>query len=467
MPDRVGPSGAARPPARIVHLGLGAFSRAHICSYLADLGGWGVTGVSLRSPAICDRLALQDGIYTAVELGPGNRKTRVIDVVRRVLFAPEDPDAVLDALADEATEIVSLTITEKGYCHDPATGSLNCDHPDIVHDANNPHPQSAPGYLVRGLQARRAAGHAPFTVLSCDNLPDNGAVTRRVVTELARTIDTDLAAWIATEGAFPSSMVDRIVPATTAEDIDDVARMIGAADAAPVLHEPFRQWVIEDRFIHTRPALDTVGAQFTDDVGPFEDMKLRMLNGAHSALAYLGYLIGHRTVGSAASDPVMTAYLRHLWLVDIIPTLTPPPQTDLKDYAGDLLIRFENPGIRHETHQIAMDGSQKLPQRLLGTIRDRLDQGGRADGLLLAVAAWMRYVGGLDEAGEAIDVQDPLADRLRAAHGGTTRQTVHDLLSIRSIFDADLAAQIETPLNGLYAGLVDAGGRAMMRKVVS
>ena len=465
LPDRLRPTGANRPPPRILHLGLGAFFRAHVCSYLADLGGWGVTGVSLRSAKMRDRLAPQAGVYTAVELGPDGAKSRVIEVVRRVLVAPDDPQAVIDAMADPATEIVSLTITEKGYCHDPATGRLNSDHPDIRHDVSSALPRSAPGYIVRGLQARRSAGLPPFTVLSCDNLPDNGAVTRQVVISLARLIDPDLADWIDAEGAFPSSMVDRIVPATTDDDIAQVARMTGRHDAAPVMHEPFRQWVIEDRFAGARPAVDTVGAQFTDRVAPFEDMKLRMLNGAHSALAYLGYLSGHKTVAVAVADPVLAAYLRYLWRQEIIPTLTPPPDTDLSVYADALMVRFANKGIRHATHQIAMDGSQKLPQRLLGTIRDRLDAGGPVDGLLLAVAAWMKFVSGTDEAGNPIEVQDPLADHLRAAHAEDAAQTVRNLLSVGSVFDETLARRMAPLIIPIYERLVTDGARASMARI--
>ena len=466
MPARLGPSGQARPPARIVHLGLGAFFRAFGCDYLAELGGWGVTGVSLRSPDIRDRLAPQDWVYTACEHGPGGPRDRVIEVVRGVLTAPEDPAAVIAALADPAAEIVTLTVTEKGYCHDPATGRLDLSHPDIAHDIASPLPRSAPGFLLRGLAARRAAGLAPFTVLSCDNLPDNGRLTRGVVLALAAEVDPGLADWIARQGAFPSSMVDRIVPATTEADRAALAARSGRHDAAPVQHEPFRQWVIEDSFAGARPALETVGAQIVADVRPFEAMKLRMLNGAHSALAYLGALAGHETVAEAVADVAVAAYLRHLWSAEIIPTLEAPPGTDLADYADRLLARFANPAIRHRTHQIAMDGSRKLPQRLLATIEAGLARGSPVEGLLLAVAGWMRYCAGANEAGAPHDVQDPIAERLAAAAGsGDPAAVVAAFLGIREVFDPALAARIGAPLTDTHAALAAHGAAAAMARV--
>ncbi|MEL7115059.1 MAG: mannitol dehydrogenase family protein, partial [Pseudomonadota bacterium] len=270
------------PPSRIVHLGLGAFFRAHGAVVIEQAGGaWGITGVSLRAPGVRDRLAAQDYAYTAVELGPEDERHRVVEGLADVLFAPENPQALIARMADPATQIVSLTVTEKGYCHVPSTGALDLDHPDIQHDLRHPTPKSAIGYIVRALQSRRDAGLRPFTVLSCDNLPDNGRVAGRVVTDLARRIDPSLADWIASEARFPATMVDRIVPATTDENIAALAAATGVHDAAPVFHEPFLQWVIEDDFVYgARPAFETVpGVQMVADVAPFEAMKLRMLNG--------------------------------------------------------------------------------------------------------------------------------------------------------------------------------------------
>ena len=456
-------------PAGIVHLGLGAFFRAHGAIYIAEAmarsgGDWAITGVSLQSPGTRDRLRPQGFAYTAVALGPEGETTQVVSVLRDVLVAPENPAAVLDAMAAPETRIVSLTVTEKGYCHQPATGRLNRDHPDIVHDLANAVPKSAPGFLVRALAARRAEGLTPFTVLCCDNLPENGRLVRAVVLELAGLIDPDLATWIEAEGAFPATMVDRIVPATTAADLDRVEALTGFRDEAPVMHEPFRQWVIEDHFVGAdRPDLGAVGAQLVADVTPYEHMKLRMLNGTHSSLAYLGYLAGHETIAETMADPVLARFVRRLWRDEIIPALTPPPGEDLNAYAEALALRYANPGIRHRTWQIAMDGSQKLPQRILGTIAEGRAAGRPVPGLTLAVAAWIRYTSGTDEKGQPIDVKDPLAAKLAALWRADPAETVANYLAVAEVFppalarDAGFAADLTAALRGLLAE----GARAM------
>ncbi len=456
-------------PAGIVHLGLGAFFRAHGAIYIAEAmarsgGDWAITGVSLQSPGTRDRLRPQGFAYTAVALGPEGETTQVVSVLRDVLVAPENPAAVLDAMAAPETRIVSLTVTEKGYCHQPATGRLNRDHPDIVHDLANAVPKSAPGFLVRALAARRAEGLTPFTVLCCDNLPENGRLVRAVVLELAGLIDPDLATWIEAEGAFPATMVDRIVPATTAADLDRVEALTGFRDEAPVIHEPFRQWVIEDHFVGAaRPDLGAVGAQLVADVTPYEHMKLRMLNGTHSSLAYLGYLAGRETIAETMADPVLARFVRRLWRDEIIPALTPPPGEDLNAYAEALALRYANPGIRHRTWQIAMDGSQKLPQRILGTIAEGRAAGRPVPGLTLAVAAWIRYTSGTDEKGQPIDVKDPLAAKLAALWRADPAETVANYLAVAEVFppalarDAGFAADLTAALRGLLAE----GARAM------
>ncbi|WEF25918.1 mannitol dehydrogenase family protein [Paracoccus sp. S3-43] len=467
LPDRL-----YRDPATaggIVHLGLGAFFRAHGAIYVAQAGGWGVTGVSLQSPGTRDRLKPQGWAYTAVELGQDGEVPQVVKVLRDVLVAPEDPQAVLDAMASPATHVVSLTVTEKGYCHEPSTGRLNPDHPDIRHDLANPLPRSAPGFLVRALAARRDAGLPPFTVLCCDNLPENGRVVRGVVGDLARLIDPALAEWIQATGAFPSTMVDRIVPATTPADLDRLEAATGTRDEAPVMHEPFRQWVIEDDFCGPRPAFERVGVQMVADVTPFEHMKLRMLNGTHSSLAYLGYLAGHETIAETMADPVFAGFVRSLWRDEIIPALTPPPGEDLAAYADALAARYANPAIRHRTWQIAMDGSQKLPQRILGTIAESRAAGRAVPGLTLAVAAWMRYASGRDEQGAAIEVKDPLAPRLAALWRDDPAQTVAGFLGLAGVFppalreDAGFAADLTAALSGL----VRDGSRAMVAGVAA
>lgn len=470
--DRLTRPDGPRPGTGIVHLGLGAFYRAFGCVYIADAmqasgGDWGIVGVSLRSPDTRDALKPQDWAYTSVTLAPDGPQTRVIDVLNDVLVAPEDPEAVLSAMADPGVKIVSLTVTEKGYCHNPATGALNPDHPDIRHDLTRDLPRSAPGYIVRALQRRHAAGLPPFTVLTCDNLPHNGALVRGVVLDLARRIDPALADWIAAEGRFPATMVDRITPATTDDDIAQVKRLTGHHDAAPVMHEPFRQWAVQDDFVNgDRPDLAAAGAQMVDEVTAFEDMKLRMLNGTHSALAYLGYLAGHETISDTVADPVFAAYVRQCW-EEIMPAVAAPPGVSLPDYADALFDRYANPAIRHRTWQIAMDGSQKLPQRLLGTLRENIAAGRESPALCLAVAGWMRYVAGTDETGGTIDVRDPLADLLRDTATDAAPGTVTALLSLEQIFPADLAAHLAAPVMDAASLLWFKGARAAAAQVTS
>jgi fructuronate reductase len=475
-PPRLRRPAGPRPGIGIVHLGLGAFFRAHVALYIDDAmrasgGDWGVLGVSLVRPDQRDRLAPQGYAYTAVELAPEGAEMRIVDVVQDVIVAREDPARLLDLLADPAIRIVTLTVTEKGYCHEPASGALNRAHPDILHDLAHPQaPRSAPGYLVRALAHRRAAGLAPFTVLCCDNLPQNGRVVRGVILELARLIDPELADWIAAEGRFPATMVDRIVPATSDEDIDRLAERTGVLDAAPVLHEPFRQWVIEDDFVgDARPDFAAAGAEMVADVTAFEDMKLRCLNGTHSALAYLGYLAGHETIAEAVADPVFAGFIRHLWAAEIVPSLQAPPNVDLAAYTEALFVRYSNPAIRHRTWQIAMDGSQKLPQRILATLAENLAAGREARGLTLVVAAWIRYVGGVDERGAAIDVRDPLAERLRALSDTApdAAAKVRAFLDLREVFPEALAesADFASALTGALVALEDRGARAASAEI--
>jgi fructuronate reductase len=424
----------------IVHIGLGAFHRAHQAVYTDDSlnrtpGPWGICGVSLRSPDTRDALAPQDCLYTVAVRDASGDHLRVVGSITETLVAPEDPAAVLDRLTRPTTRIVTITVTEKGYCHEPATGALNREHPGIRHDLQNPgSPQTLVGFLVEALDRRRNAGTPPFTVLSCDNLPDNGHVTAGILRQFADLRDPALGQWIADNVACPSSMVDRIVPATTDEDRETVAKALGVTDAWPVITEPFSQWVIENHFPAGRPAWELEGAELVADVRPYELMKLRLLNGSHSCIAYLGYLAGHKTVSDAMADPVFVGFVRALMDEEVTPTLNVPPSADLTRYKAALLERFANPALKHRTWQIAMDGSQKLPQRLLGTIRDRLAVGQPFARLAVGVAAWMRYVGGVDEKGQPIDVRDPLANRLKTLPDATS------LLGIREVFGDDLPA---------------------------
>ncbi len=473
---RVGRSDAKKPAVGIIHLGLGAFYRAHAAIYVSEAmeksgGDWGITGVSLKSAGQRDKLSPQDCVYTALELAPTGPIPHHVEVVQNVLVAPENPAAVLDAMIDKNVKIVTLTVTEKGYCHEPSTGKLLQSHPDIVQDLADPaNPASALGFLVRALEARRAEGSRPFTVMTCDNLPDNGRVVRGVVLELAALMSDDLAAWIEAEVKFPCTMVDRIVPATKPEDIDALGELIGKYDASPVMMEPFRQWVVEDDFVDgVRPDLGAVGVQLVENVTAFEDMKLRCLNGTHSSLAYLGYLGGLETISDTVAEPAYAAFVKSLWTNEIIPGLTPPQGVDLQAYADELFARYQNPAIRHLTSQIAMDGSQKLPQRILTQLENGLEAGRPMPGLILAVAAWMRYVGGVDENGAAIDVRDPMAERLKSLSdaAATNAQKVQALLSVGEVFPDSLRENdaFVAAVTAAFDGLVTQGARAMVGAV--
>ncbi len=455
----------------IVHLGLGAFFRAHGAMYTEDTyahdpHAWGILGVSLRNPDQRDRLAPQGGLYTASECETQDPVTRIVGSVLGVRVAPEDPAAVLAALTAPEARIVSLTITEKGYGIDGKTGRLDLDSPEMRHDLESPeNPRSAVGYIVAAMDMRRRAGLPPLTVLCCDNLMGNGHILSRLVADFAGARDGTLAAWIERNAAFPATMVDRIVPATTDADIAAIAGRTGLFDAAPVVHERFRQWVIEDRFVDgRRPRWEDAGVEMVTDVAAHETAKLRMLNGTHSALAYLGYLAGHETIADAVADPALAAYVRALW-DEIRPMLPPPPGVDLSRYARALLARYSNAAIRHRTWQIAMDGSLKLPVRLLPTIRERLAKNLPIPRLALAVAAWIRYVGGVDERGRPIDVRDPAAADLRKAldaAGSDAVARVHAALSFTSIFGTDLPgdARFVDAVAAAFAGLRTKGAVA-------
>lgn len=427
----------------IVHLGCGAFHRAHQAMHVqraieAGGGDWGIAAASLRGEAVPASLLPQDGLYSVLERDADGMRLSINAVLREVI-GPSRLAAVAAAIARPATRIVSLTVTEKGYCHDPATGELDEAHPDIRADlVPGAVARSAPGLLVAGLAARRAAGLGGLAVLSCDNLPENGATTRRIVLRMAALRDPGLAAWIAGEVDFPSSMVDRMVPAPTVADRANVAAMLGLSDEACVVTESFSQWVVEAAFRAGRPALELGGATLVSDVRPFERMKLRLLNAAHSTIAYLGYLAGHETVSDAIAAPGFASLVGRLW-DEAAPTLSLPAGTDLAAYRASLLARFANPHLAHRTWQIAMDGSQKLPQRLLGTIRDNLAAGRPCAMAALGVAAWMRYVRGIDERGQAIDVRDPLAVELAARSRGSPGERADALLGMSRVFGADLA----------------------------
>lgn len=431
----------------IVHLGTGAFHKAHQAVYfdrLMELGetGWMIQGASLRRPVAANQLNPQDGLFTLAERDGEKTSYRIIRSIKKVIQATSDPISLVDALGDPSTVLVTLTITEKGYCLDPTTGALNLDDPAVKADLKDLScPQTAPGYLAAGLAKRRSEGLKPYTVLSCDNIPENGVRTRRAVLEIAQAIDSELARWIETEGAFPSSMVDRIVPATTIEDVKALEARLGIRDEAMVKTEPFNQWVVEDRFCNIRPSLDRVGVQFTDTIAPFEQAKLRLLNAAHSALAYLGPLAGHDYVHDAIAAPGFEALIDAIW-DEAETTLEPNDDLDISEYRGQLKARFQNAALMHKTRQIAIDGSQKIPQRFLHSMIERRQQGLSSPALSLALAGWMRWQIGEDENGASYKVDDPLSEKL----GQIARRVGKDasalsagLLAISEVFPVQLA----------------------------
>jgi fructuronate reductase len=431
----------------IVHFGLGAFHRAHQAVYtdtvLRTDPRWGICGVSLKTPRVTHALAQQDGLYTVLEKGATGTSARVIGAVRETRFLGAGSASVIARISDPAVHVVSLTVTEKGYCHDPATGRLDPAHPDIAHDlAHRRTPVSTIGLLVAGLDARRASGSGPINVVCCDNLPRNGRTVEELVTSFAQAADPDLVDWIGAHVAFPCTMVDRIVPATTDADRAEALHLLGVDDAVAVVAEPFSDWVLENRFTAARPAWEEAGARVAADIAPFEAMKLRLLNGAHSTLAYLGYLLGHEYLWQAASDPLLGKLVERMMALEVAPTLEPPKDVDLSAYCAQLLTRFRNPALPHRTQQIAMDGSQKLPQRLLATVRDRLEGEGSIEHLALAIAGWIRYASGTDEQGRSITVADPLAKRFAAIAAqarGNASQLADGFLGLTTVFGDDLS----------------------------
>ncbi|HEX4199414.1 MAG TPA: mannitol dehydrogenase family protein [Caulobacteraceae bacterium] len=435
LPGTVAGPGYDRTYAQmgVVHIGVGAFHRAHQAAFFDDILSsgdrrWSIIGLSLRSPAAEQALQPQDGLYTLIERSAAGETLRVRGAIQSVATVAGRERLALDVLAAAQTQLVSLTISEKGYA--PETADLRADVPT-----------TAAGFLAKALERRRNAGLAPFTVLSCDNLDDNGARVRALVLDAASRIDPRLAGWIERNGAFPSGMVDRITPATTPEARRFLENRLGYRDEAMVTTEHFRQWVIEDRFAGPRPDFAAAGVQVVADVIPWQAAKLRLLNAAHSALAYLGGLGGFATVDEAIGWPPLRAYVGRLW-DEASSTLSPTPGLDIDAYRQALLRRFENPHLRHRLSQIAMDGSQKLPPRLLATIERRLAAGRSIDALALAVAAWIRWSLGVDEAGVRFEVEDPRApDLARMLEGAdTAAEMVASMLADRAIFSPALAA---------------------------
>jgi len=434
--------------AGIVHLGLGAFHRAHQAVYTeeaiaAEGGDWGIVGVAPRSLDVVTKLAAQDGLFSVVTLDGNGAHTRVIGSLTAVRHAASDPHGVVALLADPAIRVVTLTVTEKGYGLDPSSGRLIRD-PTVLADLTTERPPTTiPGLIVQGLLARTRADAGPLALVSCDNLPTNGERLRGLVTQALAVAGSDRAAeWVSANVTFPSTMVDRIVPASTPDTLVRAAEALGVRDLAPVPAEPYRQWVIEDTFPGGRPAWERAGAVLTTDTTPYEHLKLRALNGVHSATAYLGALAGRETIADALTLPGLVDVLRRFVAEEVAPSLRPPDGVSVVDYGEEVLARFANPAIGHRTLQVAMDGTQKLPQRVLHTILDRRAAGATPRWGTLVVAAWMRFAGGVADDGRSLPLDDPLASTVRSALqrvGEKPEEIVDALLGIRAVFPAELA----------------------------
>ncbi len=432
----------------IVHIGIGAFHRAHQAVYTDDAiahagGHWGICGVSLKSAAVRDQLAAQEGLYSVRSVSQAGDTWRVVGSVREVLFSGQQMTEVIARIARAETKIVSVTVTEKGYCANVGGREPLWDHPDIANDllhANQP--VSVLGVLAAGLHERFRAfgkpGGAPLTILCCDNLPENGAVLETLVHQFVTRLYPQIMPWLRDNVRFPSSMVDRIVPATKPADLADAAAALGVEDFGVVRAEPFSQWVIEDHFAAERPAWDAVGVQFVSDVKPFEKMKLRLLNGSHSLMAYLGYLAGYATIAQTIADPAFERLVRAL-MKEAEATLEPVDGVDLTAYSDQLISRFGNLANGHGCAQVAIDGSQKIPQRWITVAAERLVNGHDINAVTLATAGWIRYVYGSNELDERIAIHDPLAGEfaaIAAKHPYDALSFADAVLRIESVFGA-------------------------------
>jgi mannitol 2-dehydrogenase len=432
----------------IVHIGVGGFFRAHQAVYLDDLlsaGGttppWGVCGIGLlqQDARMRDALRPQDCLYTVLECGAAGERARVIGSMIQYLYAPEDLEAAIEKMASAETRIVSLTITESGYYLDHATGGFDASHPDIVRDLEHPHqPRCSFGYLAEALDRRRRSGQPPFTVMSCDNLQQNGDVARRMMLAFLELRDPALRAWVELHCAFPNSMVDRITPVTEDRHRALLMERYGLEDAWPVVTEPFRQWVIEDNFTGGRPAWERAGAELTSDVLPYEKIKIRLLNAGHQAICHMGRLLGYQTVHEAVADAQIRLLLVRLMDDEISPLLPAAAGMELEDYKKTLLERFANPAINDQLSRIGMEGSARMPKFVFPSIVEQLERDGPVQLLTFTVACWFRCLAGRDDEGREIPLVDPASGTLRdrAHRGGADPRP---LLATPGLFPESLA----------------------------
>lgn len=436
----------------IVHIGLGAFHRAHQAVYIEKNlnrhqgGDWGICAVNIRSNTqLVDQLKANHCRYHIAEYQDSqNVELREINAIRDALFAGTDKEPLFEKLVSPKTKIVTLTVTEKGYYLAPADKTLRQDDPSIQHDIQNPTaPKTAPGILVEALYRRKESGLPPFTILSCDNMPNNGSLTRQAVCDLAAHRSAEFAQWIQDKVAFPSSMVDRIVPAMSDASRERLQKELNCHDQNAVMCEAFSQWVVEDNFPQGRPDWENDGVQMVEDVHPFETMKLRLLNGSHSLLAYVGLAAKHQTVAQAVADEKFANLIRHYMSFEAAPTLDLPEEVQVQTYIDSLISRFANDSLQHQLSQIAMDGSQKIPQRWLNGAEERLSS--NADSVLsataLGVAAWLFYVRGEDLEGNQHKVDDPMAQTLRELHDrcSDSESLVREALKLNDIFSTEIS----------------------------
>jgi len=463
----------------MAHIGVGAFHRTHQAEYTDDLltrsfDRWGVVGINIRDPKLGASLGAQGGLYTRLLRQDDRSEARIVGSIVSVVDSQDSAAPALEVLSAPDIDVVTMTVTEKGYCHKPASGELDWQAADIIHDVAHPEtPKSLPGLIVRALELRMASHGAPLTLLSCDNIQSNGAILGNVVRSLAAKRGPRLSDWIEANAAFPSAMVDRIAPAVTDADRAAVASTYGYHDDAVVVGEPFRQWVIQQRFAGRFPRWDLVGATFVDDVEPYEHLKMRVLNGAQTTLCYLGVLAGHEHTFNDMTDPLLVEFVRRMLVEETLSTLQPIPGVSPVAYVEESLERLLNTAIRHRNHQIATDGSQKIVQRLLNPIRDRLRRGQAVTLLPVALAGWMAYlIRASARFGKAWTADDPYARRIADIAdriGNDPAALAAEIIGIEAIFDKELAAS--TPFQAAVAdaleGLLDADPMAYVRSVIA
>lgn len=463
----------------IVHIGTGAFFRAFVALYTDDAiklsreNQWGIIAANLfHGHELAHAFNWQNQQYNVLEIDPnGTESCKTVDAVLDILPVRDNREPLLKWLSHEQIRLVTLTITEKGYCLNPVDGTLMLDHPLIEHDLHNPgHPKSATGLLAEALKRRHQHNIKPFAILSCDNIPDNGQRLRKALLAYAEVVQPGLVEWIKQTVKTPSTMVDRIVPAITPEALEQVRNHIGMDDPCAVVTEKFRQWVIEDDLPEHPPWYQIESVKFVPEVHPYETMKLRMLNGSHSLIAYAGSLAGYETIADAIRDNRIARLVKRYMLQEALPTL-PPVAIDLGRYAGELVERFANQSLRHRTIQVAMDGSQKIPQRWLAGLGQLLNQQKDCICTLLGIACWLRFLAGTDDNGKPLDVQDPLAKELQAMVYRLSDQhelLVYQLLSETRVFQPELASHthVKEQLVTYYQSLSDNGTLATLSQVL-